>query len=49
MSNLREDSNSGQSSDARQKAHKGNFRHQGDMYAFPPAKMLCTFETYKVK
>ena len=31
MSNTREDSNSGQSSDARQKAHKGNFRHQANV------------------
>jgi len=31
MSNTREDSNSGQTSDARQKAHKGNFRHQANV------------------
>ena len=30
MSNTREDSNSGQRSVARQKAHKGNFRHKAN-------------------
>jgi len=29
----------------KQKTKKWRF----DIYAFPPAKMLCTFETYKVK